>query len=170
LWIVIQYHWIYKESTVRVAKYLDELQRTLGVKTDKEVAEQMGWTHSVPSNWRKGRSFMTNQTAGQLSAILGVPVMHIIAAVEADREEVTGQRSFWTDFFTRTTAASAVVVIAVVTNFVTPSPAQAAPRLENGAGSVYLMSTNVAMPHQVPRAHLLKNTPTSWLHTSDLTR
>jgi hypothetical protein len=110
---------------MRVAKYLDELQRALSVKTDKDVAAKMGWTHSVPSNWRKGRSYMTNQTAGQISAVLNVPVMHIIAAVEADREEMTGQRSFWTDFFLRTTGVSAVVALAVVTNFVTPSPAQA---------------------------------------------
>jgi hypothetical protein len=138
--MLIQYYWIYKENSMRVGKYLDELQQALGVKTDKDVALKMGWTHSVPSNWRKGRSYMTNQTAGQISAVLNVPVMHIIAAVEADREEMTGQRSFWTDFFLQTTTASAIFVIAVVANFVTPSPAQAAQTLENGANAVYLMS------------------------------
>lgn len=110
---------------MRIAKYLDALQLALGVTTDKDVAAKMGWSHSMPSHWRKGRRFMDNQTAGAVSALIGVPVIHIIAAAEADREEVTGQRSFWTDFFTRTAATSVVLLLAVVTNFVTPSPAHA---------------------------------------------
>ena len=124
---------------MRIAKYLDALQETLDATNDKVMAAKMGWSHSVPSHWRTGKRFMDNQTAGTISALIGVPVIHIIAAVEADREEVTGQRSFWTDFFLRTTGVSAVVALAVVTNFVTPSPAQAAPALQNGVGSVYIM-------------------------------
>lgn len=124
---------------MRVAKYLDALQTALGVTNDKEMAKRMGWSHSVPSHWRTGKRFMDNQTAGVISALIDTPVIHIIAAVEADREEVTGQRSFWTDFFLRTTTASAVLAIAVVTNFVTPAPAQAAPLQENAGTGIYIM-------------------------------
>ncbi|RAM66144.1 hypothetical protein [Herbaspirillum rubrisubalbicans] len=92
---------------MRVAKYLDELQKALNVKTDKDAAKIMGWSHGLPSNWRKGVSFMTNQTAGAISEKIGVPVIEIIAAVEADREEVSGQKSFWTAFFHKTVSATA---------------------------------------------------------------
>ncbi|SPD67814.1 conserved protein of unknown function (plasmid) [Cupriavidus taiwanensis] len=129
---------------MRVEKYLDSLQHALGVKTDKEVAQKMGWSHSVPSNWRRGRGFMTNQTAGQISEIIAVPVIEIIAAVEADREEITGQKSFWTDFFQRTARnaapATLALLVATVTNFVTPSPAQAAPALDRDSRTLSVMS------------------------------
>jgi hypothetical protein len=131
---------------MRIAKYLDALQETLGVTKDKDMAAKMGWSHSVPSHWRTGKRFMDNQTAGAISALISVPVIQIIAAVEADREEVTGQRSFWTDFFLRTTAASALVALAVVTNFVTPSTAHAAEIHENGGIAVYIMS-NILCEH-----------------------
>lgn len=117
---------------MRISKYLDRLQKALDVKTDKEVAKIMGWSHSVPSNWRKGHSFMTNQAAASVSEKLGVPVIEVIAAVEADREEVSGQKSFWTDFFQRTaTVASVVLVAGCVNLFLTPTPSQATPLLKN---------------------------------------
>ncbi|CAJ0781928.1 hypothetical protein R77555_00875 [Ralstonia mannitolilytica] len=115
---------------MRIEKYLDDLRDKLGVKTDKEVIAKLGWSTGTISNWRKGRMFMTNQTAGQVAELLGVPVIQIIAAVEADREEVTGQKSFWTAFFQRTVsqAAPAALLLALgasVTNFVTPTTLQA---------------------------------------------
>jgi len=84
---------------MRVSKYLDALRPRLGVINDREVAKVMGWSHSVPSHWRTGRMFMTNAIAGQVAELLDIPVIEIIAAVEADREEVSGKSLFWTCFF-----------------------------------------------------------------------
>ncbi|AEK61974.1 hypothetical protein [Collimonas fungivorans] len=125
---------------MRISKYLDQLQKALDVKTDKDVAKLMGWTHSVPSNWRKGHSFMTNQAAASVSEKLGIPVIEVIAAVEADREEVSGQKSFWTDFFQRTAAtAASVAVLGVVTLFLTPTPSQATPLLKANTPTICIM-------------------------------
>ncbi|MDP5009042.1 MAG: hypothetical protein NWQ13_08700 [Glaciimonas sp.] len=123
---------------MRIGKYLDKLQKALDVKTDKDVAKIMGWSGGTMSNWKKGSNFMTNQVAAQVSEKIGVPVIEIIAAIEADREEVTGQRSFWTDFFQRTAAVSGMAVLALVTNLVTPPAANALP-VSADIRSVYIL-------------------------------
>ncbi|GAA7769447.1 hypothetical protein HpMS107_51540 [Helicobacter pylori] len=115
---------------MRVSTYLDRLQKAVNVPNDKELAKRMGWSHSVPSHWRTGKRFMDNATAGSISELIGVPVIEIIAAVEADREEMTGQKSFWTAFFQRTAGSpampAAVALVAVgVTKFVTSPALQA---------------------------------------------
>lgn len=125
---------------MRIGKYLDALQRIENCKSDIELARKLGWSHSVPSHWRTGKRFIDNQTAGMMSEKIGVPVIEIIAAIEADREEISGQKSFWTDFFQRTaTVASVAVLTGVVTLFVTPRPAEAAPLLKPNISCLYIM-------------------------------
>jgi hypothetical protein len=125
---------------MRIGKYLDALQRASGCKSDIEMAKKYGWSHSVPSHWRTAKRFMDNQTAALVSEKIGVPVIEIIAAIEADREEVTGQQSFWTAFFQRTaTVASVVLVAGAVNLFLTPTPSQAAPLLKADAPTICIM-------------------------------
>lgn len=128
---------------MRISHYLDQLKAVTESENDKEMAKKMGWSHSVPSHWRTGKRFMDNATAGHISELIDVPVIEIIAAVEADREEVTGQKSFWTSFFqTRmakaATPATLAIVAAGVTSFLTPSPVQAATRAILRAGHCML--------------------------------
>lgn len=111
---------------MRIGKYLDALQCVSNCKSDIELAKKYGWSHSVPSHWRTGKRFMDNQTAALVSERINVPVIEIIAAIEADREEVSGQNSFWTDFFQKTTATAASIVLAIVaagSMFVSPDTA-----------------------------------------------
>ena len=125
---------------MRIEKYLEKLQKALDVTTDKQVAEIMGWQASKMSDWKKGNYFMTNKIAGDVSKKIDVPVIEIIAAIEADREEVTGQQSFWTDFFQKTAAtAASVAVLGAVTLFLTPTPSQAAPILKDNAATICIM-------------------------------
>jgi hypothetical protein len=114
---------------MRIGKYLDELQKAVGVANDKELAAVMHWSHSVPSHYRTGKRFMDNKSAGIVSAKIKRPVIEIIAAIEADREEMTGQRSFWTDFFQKTAATVASALFIAVTLFLTQPNAEAAPLL-----------------------------------------
>jgi transcriptional regulator with XRE-family HTH domain len=119
---------------MRVEKYLQALRVKLQLENDKELCKTMGWSAGTISNWKKGSNFMTNKQAGIVSEIIEVPVIELIAAIEADREEVTGQQSFWTAFFQRT-VASVALVAGCVNLFLTPTPSQAAPMLEKHVDS-----------------------------------
>ncbi|RQQ03017.1 Cro/Cl family transcriptional regulator [Burkholderia stagnalis] len=126
---------------MRIAKYLDALQKALGVENDKEMALRMGWSHSVPSHWRTGRRSMDNETCLRIAEALGMDnPLPIIMAADMDRAEKAGQHSLWESFLPKMTGLSAALAVSVVTNFVTPSPAEAATHQGNGAATVEIMS------------------------------
>ncbi|AOI68530.1 hypothetical protein [Burkholderia ubonensis] len=125
---------------MRIAKYLDALQKALGVENDKEMALRMGWSHSVPSHWRTGRRSMDNETCLRIAEALGMDnPLPIIMAADMDRAEKAGQHSLWEIFLPKMAGFSAALAVGVITNFVTPSPAQAAPHQENGVTANHLM-------------------------------
>jgi hypothetical protein len=122
-------------------KYLDMLIEKRGLKNDLALAKEMGWPSSRMSQYRTGKRVMENETCLQLALALGIDnPLPIIMAADADRAERLGQRSLWEVFSPKMAGISAALVFCVVTNFVTPSPAQAAPAQENGVGSIYIMS------------------------------
>jgi hypothetical protein len=126
---------------VRSVKYLDMLIEKRGLKNDLALAKEMGWPSSRMSQYRTGKRVMENETCLQLALALGIDnPLPIIMAADADRAERLGQRSLWEVFSPKMAGISAALVFCVVTNFVTPSPAQAAPAQENGVGSIYIMS------------------------------
>ncbi|MFJ1258842.1 helix-turn-helix domain-containing protein [Cupriavidus sp. CuC1] len=129
---------------MRSAKYLDAVIERHGLKNDKALAEYLGLVHSAVSHYRTGRRVMDNETCLRIAQALEMenPLLVIMAA-DMDRAERAGQHSLWEVFSRRMTNAAApatlAALVAVVTNFMTPTPAQAAPTLDREGGRVIVM-------------------------------
>lgn len=130
--------------------YLDRLIEAKGFKNDLALAKAMGWPSSRMSQYRTGKRVMENETCVQIALELGMESpLPIIMAADMDRAERAGQRSLWEVFSRRmatpaapATLAALVAVIASVTNFVTPSTAQAAPALDRDGRTLSVMSNH----------------------------
>lgn len=117
---------------MRVEKYLDQAITRHGVKNDRGLAKLMELVPSAVSHYRTGRRSMDNEVCLRLAQLLDMEnPMPIIMAADMDRAERAGQRSLWEVFSPRMAhsglVALLVALLASVTNFVTPSPAEAAP-------------------------------------------
>lgn len=115
---------------MRVEKFLDAVIERHSLKNDTALAELLGINKSAVSHYRTGRRTMDNEECLRLAQLLDMDnPMPIIMAADMDRAERQGQRSLWEVFSPRmahsATAAILVLVAAGVTNFVTPSSAQA---------------------------------------------
>ncbi|WP_199033206.1 hypothetical protein [Ralstonia sp. ASV6] len=123
---------------MRVEKYLDEAIKRRGLKNDSALAAELGLVQSAVSHYRTGRRSMDNEVCLRLAQLLDMDnPMPIIMAADMDRAERAGQRSLW-EVFSPRMAHSGLVAILVslglgVTNFVTPSPAEAAPLSHSSA-------------------------------------
>ena len=125
---------------MRSARYLDQLRQAKGFTNDTELAEFLGVKQNTISQYRHAKGFMSNEVCLKVAAGLDMDSpLPVIMAADMDRAEKTGQQSLWEVFLPRMAGVSAALLLAVVTNFVTPSPAQAAPALESGANAVYIM-------------------------------
>ncbi|KVC68793.1 Cro/Cl family transcriptional regulator [Burkholderia ubonensis] len=125
---------------MRSPKYLDQLRQHKGFKNDTELAEFLGVKQNTISQYRHGKGFMSNDVCLKVAAGLGMdnPLL-IIMAADMDRAEKAGQQSLWEIFLPKMVGFSAAVAIGIITYFVTPSPAQAAPHQENGVTANHLM-------------------------------
>lgn len=125
---------------MRSVKYLDMLIEKRGLKNDLALAKAMGWPSSRMSQYRTGKRVMENETCLEVALALELDnPLPLIMAADADRAERVGQKSLWEVFSPRMAGLSAALLLGVVTNFVTPSPAQAACNQEIGVGAVYIM-------------------------------
>ncbi|MDH6642484.1 plasmid maintenance system antidote protein VapI [Ralstonia sp. GP73] len=115
---------------MRIEKYLDAVIERHGLKNDTALAKLLEVRQNTVSQYRNGVRMMDNETCLRLAQLLEMEnPMPIIMATDMDRAERAGQRSLWEVFSPRmahsATAAILVLVAAGVTNFVTPSSAQA---------------------------------------------
>ncbi|QDQ84024.1 helix-turn-helix domain-containing protein [Paraburkholderia megapolitana] len=125
---------------MRSSRYLDQLRQAKGFTNDTELADFLGVKQNTISQYRHAKGFMSNDVCLKVAAGLDMDnPLPVIMAADMDRAEKTGQKSLWEVFLPRMAGLSAALVLGVVTNFVTPSPAQAACNLENGVGAVYIM-------------------------------
>lgn len=117
---------------MRLEKFLDDAIARQGLKNDAALAKSLGVVQSAVSHYRTGRRSMDNEVCLRLAQLLDMDnPMPIIMAADMDRAERAGQRSLWEVFSPRMAHSGLVAVLMAlglgVTNFVTPSPAQAAP-------------------------------------------
>ncbi|MCA8308872.1 Cro/Cl family transcriptional regulator [Burkholderia sp. AU28942] len=126
---------------MRSVKYLDQLIEKRGLKNDLALAKSMGWPSSRMSQYRTGKRVMENETCLQVALALELDnPLPIIMAADADRAERLGQRSLWEVFSPRIAGISAALLLSIVTNFVTPSPAQAASSMTGSGTILHVMS------------------------------
>ncbi|AQV97780.1 Cro/Cl family transcriptional regulator [Cupriavidus necator] len=129
---------------MRIEKYLDALMEAQGLRTDKQLAEALGVRPNTVSQWRNGTRTVENEMCLRIAQALDLAdPLPVIMAADMDRAERAGQRSLWEVFSRRMAQAAApatlAVLVASVTNFVTPSTAQAAPALNRDSRAVSVM-------------------------------
>lgn len=124
---------------MKSVKYLDDLATQFGLKNDNQIAGFMGWKSGTVTNYRKGRRVMDNEACLAVALKLGIDPVRIIMAADIDRAERAGQHSLWEVFTQRTSIAASVLAVGVVTLFLTPDTAQAAPRLTPASESICIM-------------------------------
>ncbi|CAJ0724405.1 hypothetical protein [Ralstonia mannitolilytica] len=117
---------------MRSVKYLDAVMQAHSIKNDRKLAEFLGVATNTISQWRSGKRTMDNEACLRLAQLLDMESpMPIIMAADMDRAERAGQRSLWEVFSPRMAHSGLMAVLVAlglgVTNFVTPSPAEAAP-------------------------------------------
>ncbi|MDH6146091.1 MULTISPECIES: transcriptional regulator [Paraburkholderia] len=126
---------------MKSTKYLDELATRKNLHSDADLARYLGCSKGAISNYRHGNRVMENDLCLRIALELDMDnPLPVIMAADMDRAEKAGQQSLWEIFLPRMAGISAALVLGVVTNFVTPSPAQAAPLLQNGVAANYIMS------------------------------
>ncbi|CBJ43113.1 helix-turn-helix domain-containing protein [Ralstonia solanacearum] len=129
---------------MRIEKYLDQVVERRGLKNDTALAELLGVGQSAVSHYRTGRRTADNEVCLRLAQLLDMEnPMPIIMAADMDRAERAGQRSLWEVFSPRMAHSGlAAILVALglgVTNFVTPSPAEAAPLSHSQARPMFIM-------------------------------
>ncbi|RZI42479.1 hypothetical protein EGT07_14855 [Herbaspirillum sp. HC18] len=125
---------------MKSVKFLDELADQNNLKNDNQIATFMGWQSGTVTNYRKGRRVMDNEACLAVALKLGIDPIRIIMAADIDRAERAGQRSLWEVFSQRMAAPAAVILgIASVTNFLTPTDVEAAPRLASQDKTICIM-------------------------------
>lgn len=128
---------------MQLSKYFDQLRAQRGLTSDNQVGELLGVNGNAVTQYRKGDRKMDNETCLRLAQLLGMEnPMPVIMAADMDRAERHGQRSLWEVFSTRMVHSGLVAILiallASVTNFLTPSPAKAAP-LSHSTGQLLLL-------------------------------
>ncbi len=131
---------------------LDAAKRRKG--SLKEIATDLGMHPNRLSDWRAGRLKPSASEVAYLAECAGLPVLETVADIESQLD--SQHAGIWKRALGNLRAAgvAATVILglsiysmtprnasAAVTNFVTPSPAEARPALNKGSMSVLIMST-----------------------------
>lgn len=122
---------------------LDAVKKSHGLTTDTELANLLECSTAQISQYRTKKRTMDDYTASRVADLLGLDPMALIAQANAEREKNEEKREYWKRkaecFLNRGAYACSIAVIALVTNFVTPSPAQAAPLTQSGNDVICIM-------------------------------
>ena len=118
---------------MKSAKFLDQVMEKHGLKNDRALAKFLEVGSNSISQYRTGKRAMDNETCLKIAQALEMDnPLPIIMAADMDRAEKAGQHSLWEVFSARMAKAAAPATLAIVaagvTNFLTPSPVQAATR------------------------------------------
>ncbi len=130
---------------------LDAAKRRKG--SLKDIAAELGMHPNRLSDWRAGRLKPSASEIAYLAECAGLPILETVADIESQLD--SQHAGIWKRALGNLRAAgvAATVILglsiysmtpknasAAVTNFVTTSPADASPALENGVHTVHVMS------------------------------
>lgn len=107
------------------------------------------------SHCKAHRARLPIEAVIQLADFINADLRAVIAANELATEKKEAKRRFWSPFVEHARAASfaLILTIATVTNFVTPTPAQAAPILETKTPTLCIMLNR---KRKLKQRHLLR--------------
>lgn len=91
-----------QESKMKtISEYLDEAKEKHSIKSDSELARQLGGSRQSVSDWRVSRSKPDDYACIRLAELLGINPLEIIAAANAEREADPERAKWWLDFSKR---------------------------------------------------------------------
>src|SRR6266481_477373 len=110
---------------MRSVKYLKDVKEKHLLENNSRLAEHLGIKANTVSQYLSEQRIMDNEVCLRVAAALDMDnPLQVIMAADMDRAEKAGQHSLWEIFLPKMAGVSALLAIAFVTNFVTPSPAQ----------------------------------------------
>lgn len=77
---------------------LDRFKALKGFGSDNQVAVDLGLSRATVSGWRHGKSHAEPVTVEKLAVFLGLDVLSVLAAVEADRAKNEQTRRLWSRY------------------------------------------------------------------------
>lgn len=105
--------------------YIEQAAKKAGSLT--ELGLMLGISQPHMSHAKAMKKPLPVKAIVQLSEYIGADLKAVIAANELVTEKDEKKRAFWSPFVNHAKAASIALAMTLVTNFVTTSPAEAAP-------------------------------------------
>lgn len=136
--------------------YIEEGAKKAGSLT--ALGRMLGISQPDMSNAKAEKKPIPVKACVQLAEFIEADLKAVIAANELVTEKDEAKRAFWTPFVQHAKAASIALEFSLVTNFVTPSPAQAAQTQDTTPERLCIMSNRRKRhrleKHQLPGAML----------------
>ena len=80
---------------MKTSDYLDLAQKKTGKRNDNQLSQLLGWSRSKVNNYRHNRQHMDNEAARQIAELIDVPVITVIADMEAQRVKNPEGKKAW---------------------------------------------------------------------------
>ncbi|WP_414486863.1 DUF3693 domain-containing protein [Stenotrophomonas maltophilia] len=122
-----------------VNQLLDQARIGANLPSDNALAQRMGVTRAVVSNWRQARNPIPDERIAQICAIAKLDGPLWIAMIHAERAQTQTERALWRLMLDRISAAAAVVALVALS---LPSPGNAK-TAQNQAVSAGLLTHSV---------------------------
>ena len=120
---------------MQLRDYIEEGAKKAGSLT--ALGKMLDMSQPTISAAKGHRRPLTNKACFQLADYIGADLKAVIAANELVTEKDEEKRAFWFPFVQIARSVLAVIALAIVTNFVTPSPANASSHVEQGNSYLY---------------------------------
>lgn len=91
--------------------YIDELKQKLAIKSDYEIAKELGISFQSVSFYRLGKRALDDYTASRIADELGIEPMQIVAAANLEREKCEKKRGYWLKMLERYGAACLLLAV-----------------------------------------------------------
>lgn len=80
---------------MKTTEYLDFAKKKHDFNSDNKLAIKLGWSRTKISNYRNLPQQMDNEAARQMAELLDIPVIKIIADMEAERQKEPAKKKAW---------------------------------------------------------------------------
>ncbi len=119
--------------------YIDEGSKKAGSLT--ALGRMLEISQPNMSHAKNGKTGLPVKACVQLAEYIGADLKAVIAANELATEKDERKRAFWSPFVEHARAASFVLTLGLVTNFVTPTPAEATVYKETSGTTLYYVKS-----------------------------
>lgn len=126
-----------KEFFMQLRDYIEEGVAKTGSITG--LAAHLGVTANSLTDAKRNQRGLPNHAVYKLAKLTGHTTDSVMAASELTTEKKESNRKFWNSVISHARAAAILGAVGLVTNFVTPSPAQAAPVLSTTEYTICIM-------------------------------